>query len=175
MKKIPYPLYLAIFLGALGIIAAGLLAGVNILTAPAIKANEEKRLEEQLKVIEVESPSIVKVKLLAGVVGVYEGIYKGTECYVFNTEDTNEYLTVRVLVVIDKVAGKVINLSVGMPATTHGLNDKFIDNKFGVINAGANDFEGKFVYNISNATTSATSVKNCIKVAFEQNKGIKGE
>ena len=57
MKKLPYPLYLALFLGVLGIIAAGLLAGINILTAPAIKANEKKKLAEQLKVIEVESPT----------------------------------------------------------------------------------------------------------------------
>jgi len=60
MKKLPYPLYLALFLGVLGIIAAGLLAGINILTAPAIKANEEKKLAEQFKVIEVESPKILE-------------------------------------------------------------------------------------------------------------------
>ena len=42
MKKLPYPLLLALFLGVLGIIAAGLLAESIFLTAPAIKANEEK-------------------------------------------------------------------------------------------------------------------------------------
>lgn len=173
MKKLPYPLYLALFLGVLGIIAAGLLAGINILTAPAIKANEEKKLAEQFKVIEVESPKILEVELLENVLGAYEGLTNGKACFVFNVQNKNQFLTVQTLVVISQEDGKILNLSVNLPATTHGMDSSFEGNKFGVIDANQDDFTGKFV-TISGATKSSDSVKACINLAYEQYKGIKG-
>ncbi len=173
MKKLPYPAYLALFLGILGIISAGLLAGINILTAPAIKANEEKKLAEQLKVIEVESPKILEVELLENVQNAYEGLYSGKEVYVFNVQNKNQYLTIQTLVVITKEDGKILNISVGLPATNPpGIGGSFEGVKFGLIDATQEDYDSKFD-KVTGATISSNSVKACVKLAFDQYKVIK--
>ena len=166
MKKLPYPAYLALFLGILGIISAGLLAGINILTAPAIKANEEKKLAEQLKVIEVESPKILEVELLENVQNAYEGLYSGKEVYVFNVQNKNQYLTIQTLVVITKEDGKILNISVGLPATNPpGIGDLGV--KFGLIDATQEDYDSKFVKVTNNLSNS---VKAWSTVDHQSNK-----
>lgn len=176
MKKLPYPIYLAIFLSILGLLSAGILAGVNILTTPARLENEKKELEKTLAEVEVTSPVKLEVELISGVKVVYQGIKNDEECYVFNTENTNEYVTVKVLVVINKASGKIMDLVVAKGATSHGFDNQFSNNKFGLVGeANTNKINPDAKIGVvTGATVSSRSVKKCVDQALAQYNLVKG-
>lgn len=173
MKKLPRTLYLALFLLALGVIAGSLLAGVNAITKPVIEQNAIKELEKNLADVNVKNPKDISstVKLVSGVSSVYSGEFDGKECYVFNTANSNKYTTVKVLVVLAKEDGKILNFKVtGEPSiTTHGFDASFAG-ELGVIGETSSD---KLV-SISGATFSRGSVKACLDAAINMYNAMKG-
>jgi uncharacterized protein with FMN-binding domain len=115
----------------------------------------------------------LEVELLENVQSAYEGLYSGKEVYVFNVQNKNQFLTIQTLVVITKEDGKILNISVGLPATNPpGFGGSFEGVKFGLIDATQEDYDSKFV-KVTGATTSSNSVKACVELAFDQYKVIK--
>lgn len=167
MKKMPRTLYLCLFLLALGVIAGGLLAGVNALTAPIIAENEAKELAKNLEKVGVTNPKEVTTSTMVNknVTNVYTGKFQSNDCYVFNTTDSNKYTTVNVLVVIEKTEGTILNIHVsGVPSiTTHGFDSSFTNENLGVI-GGTN---ADSLTSVSGATISSNSIKTCINAAVE--------
>jgi len=164
MKKMPRMLYLGIFLLCLGLIAGGLLAVCNGITAPIIEANEKAKLEKTLSAINAKDPTKLDVSLVDGVVEVYSCTYEGEEGYVFNCSNSNKYTTVSMLIVI--VDGKVVNANVsGTPSiTTHGMDAGFDLSTMGVMNA----VDATSYKSVSGATFSSQSVEKCLSAAFAQ-------
>lgn len=167
MKKMPRTLYLCIFLLILGIIAGGILAGINELTAPIIAENAEKELAKNLAKVGVTEPKEItdSTNTNKTVIAVYTGKYENADCYVMNTADTNKYTTVNVLVVLSKADGQILNLNIsGTPnITTHGFDASFTNEALGVVGStDTNSFTP-----VTGATISSTSVKTCIDEALK--------
>ena len=168
-------LFLSLFLAVLGLVCAGMLAVVNHITEPIIQDNKRKELEKQLEVINIKDPTEVECKLIKGVDAVYSGIYnKGekdeTECYVFQVTVKNDYTSITTIIAIGKEKGKIVALAPlsGDPSyTTHGKNDSFVMNNFGLIGSGSNNINSSFE-SVAGATKSSESIKNAAKLAYEQ-------
>ena len=168
-------LFLSLFLAVLGLVCAGMLAVVNHITEPIIQDNKRKELEKQLEVINIKDPTEVECELIKGVDAVYSGIYnKGekdeTECYVFQVTIKNDYTSITTIIAIGKEKGKIVALAPlsGDPSyTTHGKNDNFVMNNFGLIGSGSNNINSSFEA-VAGATKSSESIKNAAKLAYEQ-------
>lgn len=176
MKKLPYPIYLALFLSILGLLSAGILAGVNILTTPVKLANEKKELEKTLAEVEVTNPELLEVELVSGISAAYKGIKNSKNCYVFSAENKNNFVTVKVLVVIEAENGKIMDLVIFSGATSHSMDSEFINNKFGLIGetttSKINPDEKNGI--VSGATVSSASVKKAIDASIIQYNLVKG-
>ena len=176
-KKMNHTVHLALFLAVLGVICAGLLALVNMITTPFIEANLQKELEKTLEVIKVKEPTQLDVELIDGVEAVYEGIVNKGEvteapCYVIQTKVKNNYTTVTTLIVINKDNGSIITVKpIGSGLTTHNKDADLIASDFGVIGATSSDYLSKF-QPVADATVSSGSISEGIKLAYEQLKGM---
>ena len=172
MKKMPRSVYLSLFLLIVGVIAGGLLAGVNYFTAPIIEDNKLKELQKTFDEINVTILNKEEVDLVSGVTAVYTGTFEGKESFVITTENSNKYTTVKVIVVMEKATGSVIQAKVtGDPnITTHGFDSNFTNDKLGLIGATSGDDLNK----ISGATVSTDSVRVCLNAAIEQFTQIAG-
>ena len=173
-------LSLSLFLAILGLICAGILAIVNNITSPIIEQNKIKELEKQLSVINIKDPKVVECDLIKGVDAVYSGIYnKGlsdeNECYIFQVTVKNDYTSITTIIAISKTNGKIIALSPlsGDPSyTTHGKNNDFKGNDFGLVGSNNNGINSAFE-NVAGATKSSESIKKAAKLAFEQYELLK--
>lgn len=170
-KGMPDILKLTLFLAVLGLICAGLLAGMNRLTAPIIEKNKQKELETTLAAVGVKNPVlVVDIELVGGVRAIYEGQINNADCYVFEVSVTNQYTTITTLVVIGKSDRIIKALSpvAGTPSfTTHGLDGSFSGNNFGVVGANQSNYQSAFE-NISGATVSSGSISRAVALAYEQ-------
>lgn len=175
MKKLPYPIYLSFFLGILGIICSGLLAGVNCITAPVIKENQAKAFNEILKQANLEYDTEMN-GLDTDVAGCYALNGNKVKCAVFQvtTKNNDDNVEFNIIIAINVTNGQIEYISVAGQSgfTTHGHDADFIGNDFGVKNATSSNYEDKFT-GISGATHSALAVKNAITVAFSQFEKVK--
>lgn len=175
-KKMPHILHLVIFLFVLGLICAGLLALVNNITAPFIEKNKENDLENTFSQINVKNPVELKNQtLIDGVEKIYLGKIDDEECYVFQINSKNNFTTITTLVVISKRSNLILALQPmsGTPSfTTHGKDDAIANNDYNVVGRGENNYNDYF-NSVSGATISSSSIKNSIRIAFEQLKQVK--
>lgn len=178
MKK-NSPVYMILFLTVLGIICAGLLSGVNALTKGKIAENEQKKLEQSLEALNIQSPVIVDVEYVSDdIKGVYEGSYSGNgesvSCYVFEVEQKNKFTTFTTLVAISKDGSLLAITPKGSSGfTTHGMDASFIGNNFGIIGSTSDNFASNF-QGVSGATYSSGSIKGSIELSYEQFNKIGG-
>ncbi len=166
MKKMPRSVYLSLFLLIVGVIAGGILAGVNMLTAPIIEDNKRKELEKTFAEIGVTIGKLEKFDLLENVSGVYPATYEGKEVLVIVSQNKNKYTTVELVSVFDKTNGSLLNGKVsGVPSiTTHAYDAKFTNENLGLIGATS----GADLNKISGATISTDSVRVCLDTAIAQ-------
>lgn len=172
MKKMPRSVYLSLFLLIVGVIAGGILAGINMLTAPIIEENKLKELQASFAEIGVTITATEDAELLDGVTGLYSGTFEGKETFVVTTSNGNKYTTVNLIAVIEKSSGSVLTAKVsGQPnITTHGFDGSFTNDGLGLIGATSADD----LNNISGATFSAESVKICLQIALDQFAAVAG-
>lgn len=170
-KRMPDILKLTIFLAVLGLICAGLLAGMNKITAPIIEKNKQKELEATLAAVGVKNPVLVNdAQLVNGVKAIYEGQIDNADCYVFEISVANQYTNITTLIVIGKTdqAIKALSPVAGTPSfTTHGLDKAFNGNDFGVIGSNQNTYKSAFI-TVSGATVSSGSISKALELAYEQ-------
>ena len=178
-KQMPHILKLSLFLFILGFICAGLLAGVNYLTAPVIEQNKIEEVQKALEEVGLKNAKDVtsNVTLVNGVESIYEGVNdKGEVCYAFNTLIKNQFTSVTTMVVINLGTKAIENIKV-MDTTSittlgPGKDKEFINSDFGVIGKNESEIESSFV-GISGATVSTGSVRKAIKASYEQLKAFK--
>ena len=172
MKKMPRSVYLSLFLLIVGVIAGGILAGINMLTAPIIEENKLKELQASFAEIGVTITATEDAELLEGVTGLYSGTFEGKEAYIITTSNGNKYTTVNLIAVIEKSSGSVIAAKVsGQPnITTHGFDGSFTNSGLGLIGATS----GADLNGISGATFSVDSVRACLDLALAQFSAVAG-
>ena len=171
MKK--HPVYMICFLAILGVICAGLLSGVNAITAPIIKENKFAAVNKTLEAIKVLEGEVVEgVDLVDGVESIYAGQFEGTTaCYAFVVNVKNNFTEFQVLVALSK-DGKILAISPaqGSTLTTHGKDSAFAGNTFGIIGSGS-DFASKFEV-VAGASVTSGSFEEAVKIAFKQLKKL---
>lgn len=174
-KKMPHILHLVLFLSVLGVICAGLLAAVNELTAKRIEENIKAELDSSFSQMGVVSPKervLSGNQLVSGVKNVYDAKLKedDSECYVFQISHKNAFTEITTLVVIkkdSKIVASVKPLSSTKGYTTNGKSVEIENQDYGVNGCSESDYEQNF-RPISGATISSNSIKESIKIAFEQ-------
>lgn len=172
MKKMPRSVYLSLFLLIVGVIAGGILAGINMLTAPIIEENKLKELQASFAEIGVTITATEDAELLEGVTGLYSGTFEGKEAFVITTSNANKYTTVNLITVVEKSSGSVLTAKVsGQPnITTHGFDGSFTNSGLGLIGATS----GSDLNNVSGASVSTTSVRACLDLAISQFAAVAG-
>ena len=172
MKKMPRSVYLSLFLLIVGVIAGGVLAGINMLTAPIIEDNKLKELQASFAEIGVTITATEDAELLEGVTGLYSGTFEGKEAFVITTSNANKYTTVNLISVVEKSSGSVLTAKVsGQPnITTHGFDGSFTNSGLGLIGATS----GADLNKVSGATISTESVRACLDLALAQFSAVAG-
>lgn len=172
MKKMPRSVYLSLFLLIVGVIAGGILAGINMLTAPIIEENKLKELQASFAEIGVTITATEDAELLDGVTGLYSGTFEGKEAFVITTSNANKYTTVNLITVVEKSSGSVLTAKVsGQPnITTHGFDGSFTNSGLGLIGATS----GSDLNNVSGASVSTDSVRACLDLAIRQFAAVAG-
>jgi len=172
MKKMPRSVYLSLFLLIVGVIAGGVLAGINMLTAPIIEDNKLKELQASFAEIGVTITATEDAELLEGVTGLYSGTFEGKEAFVITTSNANKYTTVNLISVVEKSSGSVLTAKVsGQPnITTHGFDGSFTNSGLGLIGATS----GADLSKVSGATISTESVRACLDLALAQFSAVAG-
>lgn len=172
MKKMPRSVYLSLFLLIVGVIAGGILAGINMLTAPIIEENKLKELQASFAEIGVTITATEDAELLDGVTGLYSGTFEGKEAFVITTSNANKYTTVNLITVVEKSSGSVLTAKVsGQPnITTHGFDGSFTNSGLGLIGATS----GSDLNNVSGASVSTDSVRACLDLAISQFAAVAG-
>lgn len=172
MKKMPRSVYLSLFLLIVGVIAGGILAGINMLTAPIIEENKLKELQASFAEIGVTITATEDAELLEGVTGLYSGTFEGKEAFVITTSNANKYTTVNLITVVEKSSGSVLTAKVsGQPnITTHGFDGSFTNSGLGLIGATS----GSDLNNVSGASVSTDSVRACLDLAISQFAAVAG-
>lgn len=172
MKKMPRSVYLSLFLLIVGVIAGGILAGINMLTAPIIEENKLKELQASFAEIGVTITATEDAELLDGVTGLYSGTFEGKEAFVITTSNANKYTTVNLITVVEKSSGSVLTAKVsGQPnITTHGFDGSFTNSGLGLIGATS----GADLNNVSGASVSTDSVRACLDLAISQFAAVAG-
>lgn len=170
MNKTFKILKLSLFLLVLGIISGGLLSLVNNFTKDKIAKNELDNYYADIVALGIKSDSIKEMEIdkEEGIDTIYRAnTIDDIPCYVFLTHNSNPYTTVNTIILVEIATENILNIKVSPGATTHNLDDKFINNTFGVIGSSIEDAEDNFEI-VTRATASSNSVKNCIRLVKNQ-------
>ncbi len=175
-KKMPHILHLVIFLSILGIVCAGLLAIINNITAKYIEENKYKELVSTFEAIGVSSPKeLTNQTLVDGVEKIYLAKMDDADCYVFQVKSKNSFTTIDTLVVINKETEVILAVRPisGTPSfTTHGKDGSIQNHDYNVKGSTSSTYEEYFSA-VSGATISSGSIKNSIRLAYEQLSKVK--
>ena len=160
-----------IFLCVLGLLCGSLIGFVNELTKDRISESEYNKSFEEVIKSGITKDSIKELEVDNKVEGINK-IYRGLSiddvpCYAFMVENTNEYTTVQVIVVIEIATEDILNVRVLSGSTTHQYDNKMSESKFGVAGLPIYDFEENFEV-VTGATSSSNSVKKCLESVKKQ-------
>ena len=160
-----------IFLCVLGLLCGSLIGFVNELTKDRISESEYNKSFEEVIKSGITKDSIKELEVDNKVEGINK-IYRGLSiddvpCYAFMVENTNEYTTVQVIVVIEIATEDILNVRVLSGSTTHQYDNKMSESKFGVAGLPIYDFEENFEI-VTGATSSSNSVRTCLEAVKQQ-------
>jgi electron transport complex protein RnfG len=173
MKKLPYPVYLAIFLVVLGTICGAFLAAVNYYTKPIIEETEMKKVRDALVVAAPAATDYEKVSTLNKVNGnlidAFYGSVNGTQTYViYRAQTTKGYGgQIIALVGMEISTGKITGIAVTAQKETAGIGDRIVGHQFGLVGTSITDFTSTFSP-ISGATRSSNAMKDLINTVQAQ-------
>jgi Na+-translocating ferredoxin:NAD+ oxidoreductase RnfG subunit len=172
MKKLPYPIYLAIFLVVLGTICGAFLAAVNYYTKDIIEDNRMAEVIDKLKVTTPAADKFEKVpnlKNVNNVIEAYYGFVNETQTYIiYRAQTTKGYHgTIVALVSMEIATGKITGIVVTEQAETTGIGDQIVGNQFGLINTDIRSFENTF-QPISGATRSSNGMRDLLNTVQAQ-------
>ena len=172
-KKEPGMASLVIVLALICLVVAALLGLVNQVTAPAIKANTEKTIQDSLKVVlpadeytEVKDLPMTEVTLDTGTVVPVLAVYQaGEDGYVVETNSPNLDMMAGI-----NSAGEVTGLAIITHAETSGLGSKATDPEWQAQFAGATDVvsvtkDGGTINAITGSTITSRAVCDGVNAA----------
>ncbi len=173
MKDIIKPIAV---LGAICLVVTALLAYINGITQPIIKAAEEEAAAQARSEVlkEANSFEMMKVKNLPdGVTEVYKG--SGDSGYVFMMTQKGYGGDIKLICGI-KNDGTIEAVKTLSHSETSGIGSRVVDNGSGYrekyVGKTANDYQS--VDAITGATISSTAYKKAVGSAFEAYKVVKG-
>ncbi len=136
-------------------------------------------LENTLKNLGVFNYQIITndYEKIFGVKNIYFGQNEnGSELYAFETESSNDYMTIKTIIVISKETSFIENIKVISRAASYpldqGWEEKF-NQDFGIIGSNKDNYNDNFIV-VTGATTSSNNVLECITIAYDQLTKMKG-
>lgn len=176
-KKEPALAMLVIVLALICLVTAALLGLVNQVTAPAIKANTEKTIQDSLKVV-LPADSYDKIDYTEGDVTLATGttvpvlaVYKaGEEGYVVETNSPNGFGGAIDMMAGINSAGEVTGMAIITHAETSGLGSKSTDPEWQAQFKGASDLvsvtkDGGTINAITGSTITSRAVCDGVNAA----------
>ena len=176
-NKMPNVLKFSLFLCILGILSGGLLSLVNNVTKKRIEENEIKKEFSEIAEVGVEVDSLLEITDIHQV--AIDKMFRATSLdgvpsYVFVVTDTNQFTSVKVIVLIEITTEKILNIKVLPGASTHGYDSQLESSDFGMVGKPLENIDDNFQI-VTGATTSSGSVKNCLKVIEKELSLISGK
>lgn len=166
-KRMPYPLYLAIFLMVLGVICSLLLSVINYITSPIIEKNNQKALSETFEFFGISNTidATDDYELVDGVNKVYQGDLADEKVYIFDVSVKNQFLKIGMLIVVNN-DGVIKNVK-NMTTLTTNSKDNLFSSDFGVIYSTVYNYEDNLSI-VTGATVTSTSIKQALSIAKSQ-------
>lgn len=177
MKELPKTIKYSLLLVILGIVAGGLLAYVNSITAPIIAERKDAELKEILEeYFECErfTDETTNYELDKGIEKIYFGyVENNLEVVIYQTSTNGYGGPIVTLVGINLTDDKLVNLQVASAENeTVGIGSKVLNHDFSVAGENITDYSFEI---ISGATVSSNAVKNNLIIAvkhYTENKTL---